>query len=950
MIKKHLKKALTLFLFLAGLTVFSASEHMAAAEKDTEPETIDFRILTTSDLHGQVTAWNYETGERDETVGLSKIYTLIQKERKAVGKNNTLLIDAGDCLYNYSTNYIYENYPEDLQPIYYAMSVMHYDAITLGNHDFDYPWEYLYSQLEQSGLLAKTFASNAVYTESGAPPFRTSAIYTRKAKTSSGRTVRIKIGVVGATKASFSTRRYRYGGFLDGLDIYQSVKDEAAKLKEQGADFVVAFIHGGLGLLSGSDPAVQAGARLARLSDIDAVVCSHSHETFPSLNNTYSTFPHVNETKGLIYDTPVVQGGSHASALGVISFKLKVSSTNKISILESSAKVKQVTASTKEDSTIVDLYADYHDELLASHAPTEYQITDGQVYTNADAIVADSDLYQLMNEAKLRYAASYVADYVPEYNDYPIVSATVNYLDNKKRTIALSGTITESDIAALLNESSSERSSGYVHIYKLSGENLLEWLEYTASIYGTIGTSLPSLLDSYAADNPSVSSLARSYALKDWSSFFVFDGVSYDIDISVAPRYNANGNLINYTKRIVNPTIQGQPITPDMEILVVMDSLAVRYKFMPTTEDSILTTLLWTTSKDVLIDYIRNQTSMGPLNVKADNNWRLTVPSDYRFVVAVPKEHHKYITAQSWYQKRIFRGSHYYYYLGKIKSEPQMPSVVLSPGIIDETSRPVPIRILVNPVPGTTVEEVLYLGGNISSIDDPLWDSQGMNASDFSIRVRKNGPYSIRVTDSAGNQIIGRINITNYNRDALEPPRISTLTNRISSATGTAIPYSIVHIALPDGRILQQQCDKTGTFQIELPLPRSYEMYSAWTTRGTKTSEVVELSVKKTGANRPEADPLLAGSANVTGTADPYVTLSLRLGSTVYVGIGETDAYKASSVYKTTHNIVETHISYRSDGTFSIELPTAAKAGKVYYLYATDRNGNASRIVNIFVE
>ncbi len=950
--KKHyFKKALAVLLLLTGLTTLSAAEAVPAAEKkETEAETIDFRILATGDLHGQVTAWNYETGKRDTTMGLSKIYTLVKKERKEVGKSNTLLVDAGDCLYNYSTNYMYENYPEELQPIYYAMSLMHYDAITLGNHDFDYPWDYLYSQLETSGLLSKTFACNAFYTESGEAPFRTSGIYTRKAKTSTGRTVQLKIGVIGATKSSFSTRRYRYGGFLDGLDICESVEKEAKLLKKQGADFVVAFIHGGLGILGGSDPVVQAGARVARLKNVDAVICSHSHESFPSANGTYSAYANVDEARGLIYDTPVVETGSHANALGVISLKLEVEKDGDINIIDSSAALRPVTEDTKEDSTLVDVYSAFHDELLASHDTTEYPIAEGLTYTNADAIVEDSDLYQLMNEAKLRYAASYVADYATEYSDYPIIAATANYLDSKEQTIELSESLTETDVAALLNESCSERSSGYIHIYTLSGANLLEWLEYSASIYGTIGTPLPGLLDSYAAKNPTVSSLTRSNALTDWSSFFVFDGISYDIDISVAPRYNTNGNLINYTRRIKNPTVQGQPLTEDMQVLIVMDSLDVRYKFMPTDDNSILATRLWTTSKEILFDYIKDQTSMGPLNITADYNWQLVVPDDYRFVIAVPKAHHAYITERDWSKKRIKKTSTLYYYQGRIVKHAPSPSVVLAPGIMAETSRPVPIQILVNPVPGTTITEVLYLGGNISSPSDPLWEDQGMQAQDFLIRVRRNGPYSVRVTDSAGNSTVARINITNYNRDALELPRISTLTNRISYVKGTTLPFTTVHIALPDGQIVQGRSDATGVFQIDIPLPRSYELYSVWTTRGVNTSGVVELSVMKTGANRPTAEPLYAGANVITGTADPYVTLSVRIGSTVYVAHGEKKAYKASSVYKKSHKIVETTITWQENGQFTIELPTEAAAGTIYYLYATDRNGNASRIVNLPVQ
>lgn len=953
--KKHrMKKLVALFLLFAGSIAVAGAEYISAASsKEEETETIDFRVLATGDLHGQVTSWNYETGKEDATVGLSKLYTLIKQQRKAVGNNNTLLVDAGDCLYDYSTNYIYNNYPEEIQPIYRAMSTMRYDCITLGNHDFDYPWDYLYDQLDRSGLLAKTFVCNAVYTESGESPFRTSAIYTRKVKTSEGRRVTLKVGVIGATKASFSTRRYRYSGFLDGLDIYTTVKTEAAQLKEDGADIVIAFIHGGLGLKSGSDTTVQAGARLAALKNVDAVICSHTHETFPSTDSSYSSFSNVNESKGLISGTPVVATGSHANALGVISFELAVDEDGNISILDASTAVKAVKASTKEDSDIVEIFSEFHDEILSSYDTTKYTIASGITYTNADCIVQDSDLYQLMNEAKLRYAASYVADYAPEYSDLPIVAATINFMDSKDQTVELSGTISETDVAALIGESSGERSSGYIHIYKLSGANLIEWLEYNASIYGTIGTPLPDLLSSYAAKNPSVSSLTRTTSLKDWSNFFAFDGVSYEIDLSVAPRYNSNGNLINYTRRIVNLTYQGQPITSDMTFLVVMDSVETRYKFMPTDDNTILTTRLWTTSKDVLMDYIRDLNSFGPISVTADHNWSFTVPSSYRFVVAIPKEHESYVTSRDWYQSRVKKGSQYYYYLGKLKTTKQSTSVVLSPGILATTARAIPIRVIINHAPDVTITEVVYLSGNVQSAKSKRWDDDGILANDLSFKVRENGRYSVRVTDSKGNVTIAHINITNYSEGAMEAPRVNVPTNRISYISGTGVPGSTIHIALPDGQIIKGTVATDGSFKIDVPLPRSYELYSVWATLGKKTSQIVEVTVKKTGANQPTADPLAAGDTVVTGTADPYVTLSLRVGSgsgaVVYVGKGETAAYQASSIYKSYHVIQETEIIQNEDGTFSITLPKGAVSGKTYYLYATDRNGNASRIVNLLV-
>ena len=250
-------------------------------------------------------------------------------------------------------------------------------------------------------------------------------------------------------------------------------------------------------------------------------------------------------------------------------------------------------------------------------------------------MVEDSDLYQLMNDAKLHYASSYIADYTPEYSDYPIIAATINCLDDKSDSIRLSGSLKESDISSLLALSSGERSSGYIHIYKLSGENLIEWLEYNASIYATAGTALPDTLSSYAEENPEVSSLLRAENLENWKTFFTFDGISYDIDLSVQPRYNSSATLLRYTRRIKNLTYQGKEVTPDMTFIVTMDSVNKRYKFMPTDDNSIFASGKhpFANSHDVLMDYIKELSYYGALRVKADNNWHLVVPNGYQFVV-----------------------------------------------------------------------------------------------------------------------------------------------------------------------------------------------------------------------------------------------------------------------------------------------------------------------------
>lgn len=953
-------KNVFLLLLLLILTLSTTSSFLLAAEEAKEEEerpvpneTIDFRVLATGDLHGQLTAFNYETGKEDPTSGLSKISTLVSRERtEAGGKANTILVDAGDVLYNYYANYLYENYPDEVQPIYQAMAYMKYDCITLGNHDFDYSWDYLYGQLEKSGLLKKTLVCNAVYTETGEYPFKQSAIFTKNMITSSGRTISVKIGVAGATYKSFSGRRYRYGGFLDGLDIYSSIKAEAADLKARGADIVVAVIHGGVGLLSGSNTDIQAGARLAKLANVDAVVCSHSHETFPSTDETFKDINGVDETTGTYYGTPIIETGSYAQGLGVIEFTLAVNENDEISIYNATSAVRPVKASTKERQAIVDYAEPYKKEILKKTDKTKYEIADGLVYTNVDCVMQDSDLYQLMNDAKLHFASSYIADNTPEYSDYPIIAATINHLDDRSTSIYLSGSLKESDISSLLALSSSERSSGYIHIYKLSGTNLIEWLEYNASIYATVGTALPEFLSSYAEKNPEVSSLLREENLKDWQSFFTFDGISYEIDLTVEPRYDASAKLLRYTHRIKNLTYQGKAVTPEMTFLVTMDSVNKRYKFMPTDDNSIFASAKhpFANSHDVLMDYIKELSTFGPLRVKADDNWHFSVPEDYQFVAAIPKEYDKYIKKQEWYEKRVKNGSEYYYYLGSIKPAIQDIHAVASPDITQATNRKIPVKVYASTAPGEKITEILYLTGTVRSVTNDRWELSGKDASDGIFTIRKNGKYSIRVSDSLGRMRITHIVIDNFDSSILEMPKVNTMTNRNEYVNGRAIAGSTIHIALPDGTIVSEKTAEDGNFSVLIPMPRTNDLYTIWATKSGVSSLPIETTIRKTGANRPSANPLYPLETEITGKTDQYTTLSARLGSTVYVGYGEKEAYKGSSIYQSWHKIVETDISIDRKGNFTISLPREVKLGENWILYATDRNGNASRIVNVIVQ
>lgn len=91
-------------------------------------------ILATSDIHGNI--WGYDYQKKRETEdGLARVCTYVQRVRSE--EKNVLLIDAGDSLQG---NTLVDELCDgaELHPVIEAMNYMSYDAMTLGNHDFDF--------------------------------------------------------------------------------------------------------------------------------------------------------------------------------------------------------------------------------------------------------------------------------------------------------------------------------------------------------------------------------------------------------------------------------------------------------------------------------------------------------------------------------------------------------------------------------------------------------------------------------------------------------------------------------------------------------------------------------------------------------------------------------------------------------------------------------------------
>src|SRR5438067_12739469 len=126
------------FVFAAVLALsISALSHFQSsnAQKPT-PTRAHVVILSTTDMHGRIFPIDYYTNKYDN-VGITKVATLIKEARK--NDPNLLLLDSGDTIQGTPLEYFHNkrnNAPPD--PMMLAMNALHYDAMAVGNHEYNF--------------------------------------------------------------------------------------------------------------------------------------------------------------------------------------------------------------------------------------------------------------------------------------------------------------------------------------------------------------------------------------------------------------------------------------------------------------------------------------------------------------------------------------------------------------------------------------------------------------------------------------------------------------------------------------------------------------------------------------------------------------------------------------------------------------------------------------------
>ncbi|WP_295316557.1 5'-nucleotidase C-terminal domain-containing protein [Roseobacter sp.] len=506
-------------------------------------------LLATSDLHMQITSYDYVRDCAGEGPSLSRLATLIASARQeaAGAGRESFLLDNGDILQGTPlAAYLAHSGRGTPNPVPECLQMLGYDAVGLGNHDFDHGLEYLDATLSRYRM--PVVCSNLG--GAGIPSIRPRAILEREVLCSDGTRRRLRIGVVSVLpRQTISWNRHQLSGRASLCDPVQATADAAKAARAEGADLIVVLAHMGIARFDEGVQPQNEIVEIARLGSVDAVIGGHTHLVFPGPD--HETNRNTDSRQGKVYGKPVVLPGFAGSHLGLIDLDLAwPANGGSIRITRSESRLAKSATDTPEDPDVAALASEAH---LATREHLNHEV--GRLMRPMNsyfALAQPSPVSALIAETKRHVIRQAMAG--SDLEELPLLAsgstASTGGFDGPDNFISLpGGPVKRRHIVGL------DPYSNQVWAVRTTGARLTDWLERSVVIFNTLRREDPDQL-----------------LLNENIPGFRYDaiyGLNYDIDPTRPPKYDPAGRPGGTGEgRISNVTWKGRPLEPEQEFLV----------------------------------------------------------------------------------------------------------------------------------------------------------------------------------------------------------------------------------------------------------------------------------------------------------------------------------------------------------------------------------------------
>ena len=542
---------------LAGVLLASVFLQQAALAEEGEKHVV---ILATSDMHANIWGYAYEDDAETTNNGMARLYTYIQQVR---GEDpDAFLVDAGDDIQGtILTDDIYNKTPEEPHPVMAAMNVMSYDAMTLGNHEFNWgisAMQQILGQAEFPVLAANILDQDGNYL------------------TGAGWTIVERGGVRLAVIGVCTPDIVIWDGGKEGIDdlvclpASEGVKRAIEEIGDQ-ADILMVCAHMGMEPEFDEDGGSDSARKiLDENPEVDLLQAAHVHIT---VNEVYK-------------DVPV--GGVRNAGREICRFDLTLDRDNQITA--SSVEIIDMDGvEPSEEIRGLDLVKEAHEKTIRFiKGGTGDDGEEGAPMGTTTAGFQPENEIRGLPEGKLRDTA--VIDLINKIqmeNAGTDVSACALFKDTSNLP---AGNINYGNIFDIY------KFDNTLYRVKMTGAELKAYMEWSAECYnqwkpGDINISFDPEYPGYLYD--------------------MFSGVDYEINLS-KPK----------GERIENVMFHGQPLSDDQILTLAVNNY--RYSSALKTYKLAENKREWESSnaiRDMIVSYFAEHS---PVTPEVDHNWKIT--------------------------------------------------------------------------------------------------------------------------------------------------------------------------------------------------------------------------------------------------------------------------------------------------------------------------------------